>query len=115
VGGTMGSPRSEPQVGIEPTPVRLQGGRSAELSFKGVSPPRRSRTSTVRRLEPVPLPGWAMRGGPRRGIRTPNLLFVREALSAFELPAGGVICDERDAPARFERAHVGSKPTALVH
>jgi hypothetical protein len=81
VGGTMGSPRSEPQVGIEPTPVRLQGGRSAELSFKGVS--------------------------PRRGIRTPNLLFVREALSAVELPAGGVICDEKDAPARFERAHGG--------
>ena len=26
----------EPQVGIEPTTVRLQGGRSAELSFKGV-------------------------------------------------------------------------------
>jgi hypothetical protein len=43
---------------------------------------------------------------PRRGIRTPNLLFVREALSAVELPAG-VICDEKDAPARFERAHGG--------
>ena len=25
----------EPQVGIEPTTVRLQGGCSAELSFKG--------------------------------------------------------------------------------
>ena len=88
--GYEGLVLQEPQVGIEPTPVRLQGGRSAELSFKGVS--------------------------PRRGIRTPNLLFVREALFAVELPAGGgVACDERDAPARFERAHVGSKPTALVH
>ena len=51
----------EPRVGIEPTAFRLQGGCSAELSFKG--------------------------GNPRRGTRTPNLLFVREALSAIELPA----------------------------
>ena len=31
----------EPQVGIEPTTVRLQGGRSAELSFKGLFAPKR--------------------------------------------------------------------------
>ena len=84
----------EPQVGIEPTTVRLQGGCSAELSFKGLCAPRRY---------------------PRRGTRTPILLFVREALSAIELPAGGRgdHVPEVNAPARFERARVGSKPTAL--
>jgi hypothetical protein len=60
---------------------------------------------------------------PRRGARTPNLLFVREALSAIELPA---VADAvltvfqrkgsrrnhgfprvKNAPARFERAHGG--------
>ena len=93
----------EPQVGIEPTPVRLQGGCSAELSFKGVS--------------------------PRRGIRTPNLLFVREALSTVELPAVAdavlTVCQGEDSRAnhgvpasRTPRPDsngrtVGSKPTAL--
>jgi hypothetical protein len=32
----------EPQVGIEPTAFRLQGGCSAELSFKGISAARDS-------------------------------------------------------------------------
>ena len=42
---------SEPQVGIEPTTVRLQGGRSAELSFKGMLPSDRRPGQLVRRPE----------------------------------------------------------------
>ena len=38
--------------------------------------------------EPDASAGLGYEGGdPRRGTRTPNLLFVREALSAIELPA----------------------------
>ena len=51
----------EPRVGIEPTAFRLQGGCSAELSFKGGNPRRGTRT-------PNPSPRWcaARRPGPTR-------------------------------------------------